>query len=98
MDIRPAQDVVTVLTDILSTLRRSTIVPRDVPDKRTRFWTTHKVESDEYDQELYDKYSGRMDNSTIFVSLMSTAADRIFRSQTSLRAPFSYPLKRRLPP
>ena len=38
------------------------------PNKISRFRTVHQQESDDYDQELYSKYSGRMDNSTIFVS------------------------------
>ena len=60
-------DVYAILVQILSTLQRSPVFPREAADKKTRFWNVHKTQSEEYDQEFYEKYSGSMDNSTIFV-------------------------------
>ena len=56
------------LTEVISTLQKSSIVTREPPDDSTRFWTIHKRYADEYDEEFHVKYSGRMDNSTIYVS------------------------------
>ena len=56
------------LSEVTSTLQKSTIVPREPPDNSTRFWTIHQRYADEYDVEFHVKYSGRMDNSTIYVS------------------------------
>ena len=55
------------LTEVISTLQKSSIVPREPPDNSTRFWKIHKKYADEYDDEFHTKYSGRMDNSTIIV-------------------------------
>ena len=87
-------DVHAVLVEILSALKRSSIVPREAADKKTRFWTVHKTQSEEYDQELYAKYSGSMDNSTIFVSrLLDLASFPIQSNISHLGWPF--PLRRR---
>ena len=62
-------DVYALVEQILLALQRSTIAPREAQDKMSHFWNVYKVESEEYDEELYAVYSSRMDNSTIFVCL-----------------------------
>ena len=65
--LRPMDDVHEVLVNILTTLEKSTIVPREAPDKKTRFWNVYKPHSEEYDREMYEKYNGSMNNSTVYV-------------------------------
>ena len=87
-------DVYALVEQILLALQRSTIAPREAQDKMSHFWNVYKVESEEYDEELYAIYSGRMDNSTIFVCLSTFFC--IFVVITFFRVPFfclsSHPL------
>ena len=56
-----------LLGEILSVLKRSTIVPREATDKRTRLWTRYMAEADEQDRELWERLNGSMDSAMVFV-------------------------------
>ena len=48
-------------------LKKSTIVPPEVTDKRTRLWNRYMAEADEQDKELWERLSGSMDTAMVFV-------------------------------
>lgn len=50
------------------TLKKSTIILREVADKPIRFWIKYIAEAEEYDKEFLEKYNGSMDSTMIFVS------------------------------
>ena len=53
--------------EILAVLKKSTIVPGEITDNRTRLWTRYMAEADEQDRELWERLSGSMDSAMVFV-------------------------------
>ena len=60
-----------LLQEILSVLKKSTIVPPEVTDKKTRLWDRYMAEADEQDRELWERLSGSMDSAMVFVRAIS---------------------------
>ncbi|KAH8085448.1 hypothetical protein BXZ70DRAFT_561577 [Cristinia sonorae] len=60
-----------VLQDILVTLRRSNIVPRDGETRWVRFWHKYQTEADDYDREFLARYKEDMSTTMIFSGLFT---------------------------
>ncbi|KAH8085449.1 hypothetical protein BXZ70DRAFT_561331 [Cristinia sonorae] len=71
--VEEEQDARSVLQEILRTLRRSSIVPRDDETKWVRFWNKYTQEADAYDREFLERYRGDMNNTMVFSGLLTAA-------------------------
>ncbi|KAH8091826.1 hypothetical protein BXZ70DRAFT_471563 [Cristinia sonorae] len=65
------KDVPSVLQEILTTLRKSSIVPRGEETKWVRFWNRYNQEADEYDREFLERYKEDMSTTMIFSGLFT---------------------------
>ncbi|KAH8099646.1 hypothetical protein BXZ70DRAFT_1027260 [Cristinia sonorae] len=72
-EIDDGKDIYSVLQDILVTLRKSTIIPREGETKWVRFWSKYQQEADEYDKEFLERYKSDMNNTMIFSGLLTSA-------------------------
>ncbi|KAL6297936.1 hypothetical protein BKA93DRAFT_692442, partial [Sparassis latifolia] len=62
-----SESSLSILRDILQTLKDSTIIEPSGRDVRLRFWVSYQKLSTEYDNEFLECYSGDMDIILIFV-------------------------------
>ncbi|TCD61521.1 hypothetical protein EIP91_008292 [Steccherinum ochraceum] len=60
-----------LMQELLATLKRSTIVPQDIVDVWSRFWSIYKKEADEYDLEFLTRYREDMNTCMIFAGLFT---------------------------
>ncbi|KAH8100425.1 hypothetical protein BXZ70DRAFT_1024450, partial [Cristinia sonorae] len=76
-DIDDGKNALSVLQDILVTLRKSNIIPRDGETKWVRFWNKYTQEADDYDREFLERYKNDMNTTMIFSGLFTAVTATI---------------------
>ncbi|KAH8085450.1 hypothetical protein BXZ70DRAFT_561242 [Cristinia sonorae] len=71
------RNAISVLQEILVTLRKSNIVPREGETKWVRFWHKYNMEADEYDREFLERYRSDMNTTMIFSGLFTAVTATI---------------------